>query len=191
MSKLISITHLTSVHTRYDTRIFIKMCSSIASNKNFEVNLVVADGKGNETKNNVNIIDIGAKTGGRISRMTTTAKKIYTHAKALDSDIYHLHDPELIPLGLKLKKIGKKVIFDSHEDVGKDILSKEWISIYVRKIMSEIYEIYETYACKKFDYIVTATPYIRDKFIEINRNTVDINNFPILGELSNETPWDE
>ena len=53
------ITHLTSAHPRYDTRIFIKMCSSLAKKENYRVSLVVADGKGDESKNSVNIIDVG------------------------------------------------------------------------------------------------------------------------------------
>lgn len=167
------------------------MCSSLATNENYKVSLVVADGKGDEIKNSVNIFDVGAKTGGRISRMTKTVKKVFQKAVELDSDIYHLHDPELIPIGLKLKKLGKKVIFDSHEDVGKDIISKDWIPYIVIKLVSIAYNSYEKYACKKFDYIITATPYIKDKFLKINKNSIDINNFPILGELSNDTPWSD
>lgn len=185
------IVHLTSAHSRYDTRIFLKMCSSLATCKEHQVSLVVADGKGDESRNGVNIVDVGAKSGGRISRMTKTVTKVFQKAKELDSDIYHLHDPELIPIGLKLKKLGKKVIFDAHEDLPKQLFGKPYLNKPAKIILSHGFEIYEKYACKKFDYIITATPYIKDKFLKINKNSCDINNFPILGELSNETPWSE
>ena len=65
------------------------MCSSLAQNKNYEVSLVVADGKGDEIKNNVNIVDVGSSFGSRLSRMTTIVKKVFEKAKELDSDIFH------------------------------------------------------------------------------------------------------
>ena len=42
------IVHITSVHQRFDTRIFQKECQSLRK-AGYDVSLVVADGKGNET----------------------------------------------------------------------------------------------------------------------------------------------
>ena len=52
------VCHLTSAHSRYDTRIFIKQCQSL-SKMGFNVNLIVSDGYGNEVKGNVHIYDVG------------------------------------------------------------------------------------------------------------------------------------
>ncbi len=185
----IKITHLTSVHARYDTRIFVKECSSLAKNTNYEVSLIVADGKGDEVKNEVHIFDVGAKAGGRISRMTNTVKKVFQKAIELDSDIYHMHDPELIPAGLKLKKMGKKVIFDAHEDTPKQLRNAPYLNTFLRAVISRSYGVFERFTLAKFDYIIAATPYIREKFL--SKNSIDINNFPILEELGNDTPWNE
>ena len=178
----IKITHLTSAHPRYDTRIFIKMCSSLAKKQNYKVSLIVADDKGDEVKNRVNIFDVGKKNG-RLNRILKTTKNVYKKALEINSDIYHIHDPELIPIGLRLKKMGKKVIYDAHEDVALQILSKSYMNIILRKILSESFLIFEKFAFKRFDYIITATSHIRDKFAKINQNCMDINNYPKLEEF--------
>lgn len=184
------VVHLTSVHPRYDTRIFVKLCSSLID-FNYDVTLVVADGLSDEVKNKIQIIDVGRKASRRLQRMTTTVNRVYEKAIELDADIYHLHDPELIPIGLKLKKQGKKVVFDAHEDLPKQLLSKPYLNIVIKHILSKVLTLYERWACPKFDAIITATPFIRDKFLLINPNTIDINNFPLLDELANTSDWSQ
>lgn len=183
------IAHLTSVHPRDDTRVFLKECSSLAAHGH-EVFLVVADGQGDEVRNGVTIVDVGL-TAGRIKRMLKTTRKVYLKAVELDADLYHLHDPELLPVGLKLKRHGKKVLFDAHEDVPKQLMGKHYLHPWMRRVLSWIFAHFEQQACARLDGVITATPYIRDKFLKINPRSVDINNFPMIGELESSIPWQD
>lgn len=181
------ITHLTSVHPRNDTRIFIKECRSFVDN-GYDVNLVVSDDNKDEILNGVRICNVG-KLKGRIKRILKTSERIFNKAIELNSDIYHFHDPELIPIALKLKKRGKKVIYDVHEDVPRQLMEKPYIAKIIRPFISKIFELYENYSAKKFDAVITATPFIRDRFNKINKNVIDINNYPIIDELKNQINW--
>jgi len=181
------IVHLTSAHPRDDIRVFLKECRSLVA-RGHEVVLVVADGRGDEVRDGVKITDVG-RPSGRLDRMFKASRRVYRQAVALDAELYHLHDPELLPVGLKLKRCGKKVVFDAHEDVPKQILGKHYLHPWVRIVVSWCFAHFEHYACEHFDGVVTATPYIRDKFLKINPRSVDINNFPMIGELESAVPW--
>lgn len=183
------VCHLSSVHHRYDTRILLKECTSLYNN-GYEVHLVVADGKGFEDYNGILIHDVG-KPQGRLSRFFKTTKAVYEKGLELDADIYHFHDAELLSSGIKLKKKGKKVIYDSHEDLPRQLMSKHYINYFLRKPISVVIEWYEDYASRKFDFIITATPHIQNRFSKLNKASLDVNNYPLLIELNTEaTDWE-
>lgn len=182
MGSELRIVHLTSAHPRIDTRIFLKQCRSLAL-AGHDVALVVADSIGDAVREGVSIYDVGAASG-RVDRMRNVTRRVLSKAVELDADVYHLHDPELLPVGLKLKRLGRRVIFDAHEDVPKQLMGKPYLNPLSRWTLSKLFASYETWACSRLDGIIAATPCIRDKFLAINANTLDINNFPLLGELT-------
>ncbi len=174
------ICHVTSVHQPEDIRIFHKECISLAKSGH---DVYLVERGDSYEKNGVHIVGIGNVPKGKIKRITKGAETAYKKALSLDCEVYHIHDPELIPYGIKLKNLGKKVIFDSHEDVPAQIMDKEWIPKILRGIISTIYKKYETRAVNQFDAVVAATPHIAEQFEGRAKKVVVVNNYPKLDDI--------
>ena len=97
---MVQIRHLTSVHSPFDTRIFFKECLSLVE-AGYQVTLI-APHTHDETVQGVRILALPSSSN-RMSRMTLRVWRVYQLAKKLNADLYHFHDPELIPLGMLLK----------------------------------------------------------------------------------------
>lgn len=177
------IIHFTTVHPRYDVRIFFKQCVSLA--KENEVTLYVADGLKDEQKDKVNIIDIGDYRNNRLKRITLAQKILKAELQKTSADIYQFHDPELLRVGKWLKKRGKIVIYDSHEDVTKQILYKTWLGpLWFRKFLSKKFYSYLQNITNKFDGVISVIDEITEKFR--NQNRITIKNYPILSFIESK-----
>lgn len=182
------ICHITTVHQWNDDRIFLKELQSL-SNAGYE-SYLIAPGK-ERIENGIHVVGIG-NFNGRKERILKASKVVFQKAIEIDADVYHFHDPELLPCGIKLKRNGKKVIFDSHEDVPAQILDKEWIPGIFRRIISKIYRMYETYAVKKFDAVIAATDHIANQFKKRAKTVLVINNYPKLDDIQfHENPFEK
>lgn len=111
--------------------------------------------------------------------MKVTVDEALEKAKEVDADVYHLHDPELLRIVGALKKMGKKVVYDVHEDLPRQIMSKYYIRPVLRKLVAWLVEYYENRVARKVDMIVAATPLIQRRFEKLNANVVNVNNYPI------------
>lgn len=187
---MIKVCHITSVHKSNDVRIFEKECVSLAK-AGFDVTLLAVNCKAGFF-DGVNVVNVESNAKSRLSRMRTTVDKVYKAAVKVNAEIYHFHDPELLRIGKKLQKIhGKKVIYDSHEDLPRQILDKVWIPALLRKTVSRRMERYENKIASQLSGIVAATPHIENRFLQSNKNTVNVNNYPILEKINIDIPWEK
>lgn len=176
------ICHVTSAHPAEDGRIFRRACVSSA-NAGYETYLV--EPGDTYEKNGVHIVGIGKpKKSGRLYRMTVFAYKAFLAAKELDADLFQLHDPELLPYAMKLKKMGKKVIFDSHENYVEQFKNKPYLPKPVALVLSKIFSIYS----KRIYSVIDGITYPgngEDKgvFDGLSQRVVATDNLPWLSEL--------
>jgi len=177
----VKICHITTVHRAFDTRIFYKECVSLVKG-GFEVYLVTTYARDEE----VNEVKIRAipKHKNRFQRIFEKTWIAYRRALETNAEVFHFHDPELIPVGWMLKLKGKKVIYDVHENYPAEILNKDWLGpLLIRRIVAAVVGFLEALSSNVFDAIVIVVPDARTRFPK--RKTVLIQNFPLVDMIDN------
>lgn len=176
------ICHITTVHHVFDDRIFYKECVSLAK-AGFDVTLI-AKHNCTEIVDGVKIVALPNKNN-RLYRIIFQFIAFFKAVK-VNAKIYHFHDPELIFVCSILKILGKKIIYDVHEDIVKQVYYKKWIKLtFVRYLLSKIIYGVEKFCALFFARIVVVTNDIAIKFK--THKTLVICNYPIV-ELIDRYP---
>jgi glycosyltransferase involved in cell wall biosynthesis len=169
------ICHLSTVHLPFDTRVFHRECISLS--KEYEVYLV-----GNYCKDK---IESGINLRGikpyssRLKRILINIPKVMWKGVTINARLYHIHDPELIPVGILLRMMGKKVIYDIHENYSQVIKLKNWVPFPALAISA--YKIVEWMGLKVFSGIILSEDSYK-KFYP-KTDTVTIHNFAFIDQL--------
>jgi glycosyltransferase involved in cell wall biosynthesis len=171
---------MTSAHPPFDVRIFHKECKSLAL-AGYDVALI-ASGNEDGVHEGIKFVCL-PRWKNRLDRFIRGSFTVYRKAREVNADIYHFHDPELIPAALLLRLAGKKVIYDIHEDLPRTISYKPYIPNPFRGPISRVAEIVERLAGARFSALVAATPTIGDRFRRVNKNVAVVNNYPRIEEI--------
>ena len=107
-------------------------------------------------------------------------RRALTLALQEDADVYHFHDPELIRLGLALKRRGKKVIWDVHEHYPNSIRDKFYIPKILRSFAATAFDLYERAAVRSFDHIIYTTPQVGARYAKMKAPSTSVENYPIV-----------
>lgn len=175
------VCHITSVHPANDVRIFYKECLSLT--KHYETYLIAPNVEDSQIEG-VLLRGVTLSTN-RLWRQFQLGR-VLRKALKINADIYHLHDPELIRVGLVIHLHGKKVIFDSHEDVPMQLLTKEYLPHWSRNLLSRIYAFIEGFCLSRYNALVTVTPSIFDRLKRINPNSTMVTNYPQYQSLPHQ-----
>jgi glycosyltransferase involved in cell wall biosynthesis len=164
---------LTSVHCWHDVRIYEKEARSLAR-AGHEV-VVVGPGKSGAGEDGVRVLPVRVPVR-RLARMTTGVARVLRHARSTGSDVYHLHDPELLVGGLVLRALGRKVVYDVHEDYPEQLRSKHYLPAWLRRVLVPVIACAEKALAGCLSGVVAATDHIAAKFG--GRNVITVRNYP-------------
>lgn len=173
------VVHLTSVHYAFDTRIFHRECRSLAL-AGYDVTLIAPHSEGDQLLNGVKLRAVKLPFDRR-ERMTHTIWTVYKTALHENADVYHFHDPELLPVGALLRMRGKKTIYDVHEDYKGTMEGKQWLPSVLQRPAALAVSVCESTLGRACDRIIAATPTIAKKFRP--QKTRLVQNYPWLHEL--------
>ncbi len=107
------ICHITTVHPWNDARIFERMCVGLRR-RGYRVTLV-APIDGEREEQGVRVIPTGLR--GKLSRLLGV-RKLLGRLGTVDADVYHFHDPELLPWMVWFRRrsaVPRRIVYDVHE----------------------------------------------------------------------------
>lgn len=175
-----SICHVISGYFRNDARVFLRQCKSL-HNHGFDVSILTNDGDPDEILDGIRVVDCG-KAWPRWKTLLQAKQQFLDKALEMNADIYQLHSPELLPLGVALKKAGKGVVYDAHEDMPRHILEKEWLPGFSRKLISFAFEKYMLRTLARYDEIVSPHSHVVADFQKQLGKGVLVANFPLVAD---------
>jgi len=171
------------VHIWNDVRVFQKEGVALAQ-EGFKVSLI-ARIESRQTVKGVEVIPVKSSTSRMLRFFMLPA--VFFQALRKKADIYHIHNPDTLPIGFLLKIFGKKVIYDTHEDFTQRILMRKWISdlAFFRPALAKAVGMAEKFLCRRiFDACIATQKGVVDR---LGKRAYLIANPPRLDPLLFET----
>ncbi|KKL61830.1 hypothetical protein LCGC14_2191390, partial [marine sediment metagenome] len=167
----LEVCHLTTSHRAIDNRLFYNEACSLA--RAGYRTAIIGQHERREILEGVEIIPLS--TDGRRRSMIGRMMRALRIAIKEKAALYHFHDPELIPVGVVLKLLGKKVIWDAHEDYQSQLMSRN-LPAAAKTLLARCWWVFEKNASRFFDHVITADSQTEGKFSADKATT--IANFP-------------
>jgi len=176
---------LSTAHPATNHRIFYREAKTLAD-RGFKVAVVARHPK-SEIVDHIPITALPtAKT--RIKRLLLGWAALQA-ALRVNGRVYIFHDPELFGIGLLLRVLGRKVIYDAHENLPKLILQKDWLPLPLRYMFVPAVWLMEWIGSRLLSGVMVAVPAMQRRFPA--SHTILVRNFPTgeaLQALASDIP---
>lgn len=173
------ICYLTGLYSRRDSLIFYRQGKSLAE-AGYKVTIVVCDLEPDEIVDGIEVVSCNYKPRSRMERMLNTKRFLHEKALKINADIYQISEPELLPLGIKLKRKGYKVVFNLREFYPGIIRDKAYLPRIARNGIAWLLEKYMIFSLKKYNAVFSVTDDIADYLNKWGlRNNYIVTNFPV------------
>lgn len=173
------VAHMTSVHPLHDVRINLHECQTLVD-AGFQVTLIGPPTTEASLPAGIDYVFV-RPSRTRLGRMTLTVARVYRAARKSGAAVYHIHDPELLPLAPFLRLHGGRVVYDAHEDLPRQLLSKPWIPRHLRRTIGALVAAALPLVAHVVDAVVAATDQVAETFSRTD--VVTLWNYPRLGEF--------
>jgi glycosyltransferase involved in cell wall biosynthesis len=183
------VCHITTVHHADDARILHKECVSLRD-AGYDVSLIAPHPEPTVI-NGVPIVPIRQAARNRVHRMAARPLAAYRAAVAIDADLYHFHDPDFLPYGVRLSRAGKRVVYDVHEDVPVQIRYKPWIPEPARAAVAQAFTRLEAACVARLDAVVAVNEEIAERLARHQPITAVVTNYPRLDEIEPASSWND
>lgn len=176
------ICFVTSAFGRDDSLIVVRQAKSLVS-LGYKVSYILCDNLPNENKYGIEMLSVGKCEKKLYKRIIFNALRLRKFTKGKKADLYQISEPELLPLGLYLKRKGFNVVFNLREWY-PDYYARKFKRKWQQKIIHYFTEHYFCYVSKKIDGVFNCMPEMHEYIEKVMpcRYFVDVANFPVVNE---------
>jgi glycosyltransferase involved in cell wall biosynthesis len=174
----IKVVHLSTVHSADDPRAYGREARTLAA-AGFDVVMVGCTPRAAPIDDSVAMRVLPSRSG-RLARVTIGLVDAVRAVRKERPAIVHFHDPELLAVAWLFRLLGIAPIYDVHENLREQVLSKAYLSPSVRRIASKLIAVLEPIAARPCAAVVIVDPQWSSHFPR--QVTFSLDNSPIRSE---------
>ncbi|WP_191330487.1 glycosyltransferase [Frigoribacterium sp. ACAM 257] len=172
------IVHVSSAHPWTDNRVHLREAAGAAA-AGYRVRLIAVESDVTAPDTGVEVVTVPRRR--RRARMVLSTLQVTWLACRSQARVVHLHDPELVWSVPLHRLLGRRVVFDAHEDLPDQVLGKDYLAGRRRRLLRTGLGLFARAVVRlaaTADRVVAATETIEQTYPR--HKTVLVRNFPRL-----------